>query len=334
VIGINVISFLRRFTKVKEDAAIGFVLSVFFGLGMVLSHLIQQRNLGQGGSSSGLDSYILGDVAGMNLNEVLPIAILGAFGLVCVLLLYPEFKLLAFDPEFALVQGWPVFLLDLALMGLLALTVVLGLSTVGVVMIAALLVLPACAARFWTDRLSVMLVLAGFLGWLMGITGTVITSVVRYPTGPVIILVGTIIFLVSAVAAPRRGILARWLAQQNFNRNLRQRLFLRRLHDQIGSQERILSLAEMVQAVGWTLTEVERLADDWCRQGALIRAVGGYQFTKSGRARGAELSRDQARWTAFLLEFPDQAANLVDLGAERIEDVVPPDLLRRLPRSP
>jgi manganese/zinc/iron transport system permease protein len=207
IIGLIVIGALRRWTRIKEDAGTGIVLSVFFGAGIVLSSIIQRMG---GGSRAGLDSFILGKAATMNQDDVRLIGTLAVATLVVLLLLYKEFKLLAFDPGFARSQGWPVARLDLAMMGLVALAVVIGLPAVGVVMMAALLILPAAAARFWTDRLGALLVLAGLFGMSMGVAGTLISAQVRgLPAGPTIILVGTALFLVSAVVSPRRGLLAR-----------------------------------------------------------------------------------------------------------------------------
>jgi len=221
ILGTWVISSLQQWTRIREDAAIGIVLSVFFGAGVALSQYIQQRTTT--GSKAGLDSYIFGKTAGMLVEDVY---LIGGVSLVCLLILlvlYNKFKLISFDVGFAQSLGWPAFLLDLLLMGLIALTVVIGLSTVGVVMIAALLILPASAARFWTERLEWMLVIAVGMGVAMAGVGTMVSANYKYmPAGPVIVLVGTALFTVSCLFAPRRGILARWLAGYRFRQRLRQ----------------------------------------------------------------------------------------------------------------
>lgn len=210
LLGIGVISVLRHFTRVKEDAAIGIVLSVFFGAGVVLVRLIQNHSTT--GSKAGLDSYILGKTAGMILSDVYLIAGVSLASLLLIGLLYKEFKLVAFDASFAKAQGWPALVLDLLLMALVALAVVIGLPAVGVVLMAALLILPGATARFWTERLSVMLALSAGFGFLTGLIGTWVSAQYSLmPAGPIIVLVGAAIFLASLVAAPRRGLLGRWL---------------------------------------------------------------------------------------------------------------------------
>jgi manganese/zinc/iron transport system permease protein len=219
VLGVAIIAALRRWTRVKEDAAIGIVLSVFFGAGVVLSQMIQKSPRG---SRAGLESYILGSTAGMTSEDLTWISGLSLLTLLAVLLLYKEFKLIAFDPDFAQAQGWPVYRLDLMLMGLIALAVVVGLPAVGVLMIAALLIVPAAAARFWTERLSRMLYLAAGIGALSGAGGTLLSAVLaEMPTGATIILVSTGFFILSALAAPRRGVVARAISLWRFRRDLR-----------------------------------------------------------------------------------------------------------------
>ncbi len=219
VLGITIIAAVQHWTRIKADAAIGIVLSVFFGAGMVLSRLVQDR---VSGGTAGLDSYILGKTAGMLREDLYLIGSIFVLCLCAVGLLYKEFKLHTFDHGFAQAQGWPVFRLDLLLMTLLALTVVVGLSTVGVVMIAALLIIPAATARFWTERLGVMLLLAIAVGEIMAVVGALISTRYAYmPAGPVIVLVGTFLFGLSSLFAPRRGLVARTLSERAFRQRLR-----------------------------------------------------------------------------------------------------------------
>jgi manganese/zinc/iron transport system permease protein len=146
---------------------------------------------------------------------------LALLSLVVVLALYKEFRLLAFDSEFARVGGWPVFALDWLLLALVALTVVIGLPAVGVILMAALLIIPAAAARFWTDRLGILLVLAAVFGMFAGVAGTLISAAYDVATGPAIVLAAAVVFLVSLFLAPRRGVLARWLEQWRLREELK-----------------------------------------------------------------------------------------------------------------
>lgn len=209
ILGLVVVSLLRRYTRIKQDAALGIVLSTFFGLGVVLSRIIQNQTTT--GSKAGLDSYILGKTAGIIASDVYLIGSAALLCLIVIVLLFKELELLTFDADFARSQGWPVTVLDLILIFLLGLVVVIGLPAVGVVMMAALLILPGVTARFWTDRLAVMLPVSVGFGVITGAVGTWLSAnYANLPAGPIIVLVGAALFLFSSVFAPRRGLIARW----------------------------------------------------------------------------------------------------------------------------
>lgn len=221
VAGVATLALLRRWTRIKEDAAIGIVLSVFFGAGVALYGGIQG---GRGGGSAGLSDYIFGMTAGIALADVQKIAALALATLAAVALCYKELKLVAFDPEFAHVQGWPARALDFVTMLLLVAVVVIGLPAVGALLVAALLIIPAAAARFWTDRLSVMLLLAALLGVAAGVAGTALSTTSSVPAGPSVVAIAAGLFLLSLLFAPRRGVLARWAQARRDRRELLARL--------------------------------------------------------------------------------------------------------------
>ncbi|HEX2203689.1 MAG TPA: metal ABC transporter permease [Longimicrobium sp.] len=206
-------------TRVKEDSALGIVLSVFFGLGLVLLTAIQKR---PDASQAGLDRFLFGQAATLLYRDVLMIAGLGAVALGIAALFWKEFKLLTFDPDFGASLGFPIRALDVLLTTVLVISIVIGLQTVGVVLMSAMVVAPAAAARQWTDRMGGMVVLAGGFGALAGVSGAVVSSLgERVPTGPTIVLSLTVLVLVSLAFAPNRGLV--W-------ESVRQRANRRRLH--------------------------------------------------------------------------------------------------------
>lgn len=208
-----------RTTRIKEDSALGMVLSVFFGFGMVLLTLIQRR---PDAAQAGLETFLFGQAATLLERDVVTMAGLGAVALILMLLFWKEFKLLSFDPEFAASQGLPVRLLEVVLTSLIVIAIVVGLQTVGVVLMSAMLVAPAAAARQWTDRLGVMVVLAAGFGALAGMLGALISTTGRgLSTGPMIVLCISAIVIVSLLLAPRRGIVWNWLRQRQNRRQLR-----------------------------------------------------------------------------------------------------------------
>jgi len=206
-------------TKLSEDTALGVVLSVFFGVGILLLTIIQHN---ENANQAGLDKYLFGQAAALVASNVITFAVLGAIALLIVFLFYKEFKLLSFDPDFASSIGLPTRGLDILLTSLLVIAVMIGLQTVGVVLMAAMVIGPGAAARQWTDRLPVMLLLAALFGGLAGVSGAVISvQASRLPTGPMIIVSLTVIVLVSLFFAPQHGIVPDALRHRRDRSSLR-----------------------------------------------------------------------------------------------------------------
>jgi manganese/zinc/iron transport system permease protein len=200
---------VTRTTRVKEDAGLAMVLAVFFGLGLVLLSLLQQR---PDAAQAGLQSFLFGQAATLVERDVWVMLALGIPALVLVALLWKQLKLISFDPEYAASIGLPVGALSVLLTSLVVVAIVIGLQTVGVVLMSAMLVAPAAAARQWTDRLSLMVILAGLFGALSGVVGAVISATARgLSTGPTVVLCMSAITLVSLLLAPNRGLVWAWL---------------------------------------------------------------------------------------------------------------------------
>ncbi|HWQ13216.1 MAG TPA: iron chelate uptake ABC transporter family permease subunit [Roseiflexaceae bacterium] len=203
---------IARSTRVKDDSALGLALSVFFGLGLMLLTFIQKQ---PNANQAGLDKFLFGQAAALLERDVVAMAAFGLPALLLMLALWKEFKLLSFDPDFAASLGMPVRLLDVLLTSLLVVAIVIGLQTVGVVLMSALIVAPAAAARQWTDRLGVMVALSALFGALAGVSGALISSTAaRMPTGPTIVLCISAVVVLSLLLGARRGLLWDWLRQR------------------------------------------------------------------------------------------------------------------------
>lgn len=201
------IHLITRHTRIKEDTALALILSVFFGIGIVLLTQIQGS---AGGNQSGLDTFLFGQTASMVQKDVWMMAGMSIFLIIICTLLFKEFKLLSFDAGFARGLGFPVALLEQLLMFLIVVAVVVGIQAVGVVLMAAMLITPAVSARYWTHRLGIMVMLSGVIGALSGFLGTLVsTTANNLPSGPLTVLAATACFLVSIVLGPSRGMLVK-----------------------------------------------------------------------------------------------------------------------------
>ncbi len=199
-----------RRTALKTDAALGIVLSVFFAVGIVLVTLIQTRD---GTGSLGLMTFLFGQAAAILRSDLWIMGGVTAVALLLVLAFWKEFKLVSFDPGFARAQGLPVATLEAALTVMVALAIVVGLQLVGVVLMVAMLIAPAAAARQWVTGLGGMVLLSGAIGAASGVAGALLSAASRgLATGPVVVLVVTGVVLVSILLAPERGIVWQALA--------------------------------------------------------------------------------------------------------------------------
>lgn len=218
-LGALVILGIVRLTRIKYDSALGIVLSTFFGFGLVLLSLIQRTGKA---NQAGLDTFLFGQAATLLKREVLTIGILGGIALIIMLIFWKELKLLIFDQGFAASIGFPIRMLDVLLTSLLVIAIVIGLQAVGAVLMSAMLVAPAVAARQWTNRLNLMVILAACFGAFAGLSGTIISSsATQIPTGPTIILCATALVGFSIALAPNRGLIWNSIRQRRNKRSLK-----------------------------------------------------------------------------------------------------------------
>lgn len=192
-------------THLKSDTALGLVLSLFFGFGMLLLTFIQKQ---PNANQAGLDKYLFGQAATLVEKDVTLMAIVTGSCLIVLLLFWKEFKILLFDADYTKTLGFNTRFIDILITFFIVLAIVLGLQTVGVVLMSAMLLAPAAAARQWTNKLSVMIALAAVFGAFSGVFGTAISaSQNNLSTGPVIVLVAAVFVLFSFIFSPGRGIL-------------------------------------------------------------------------------------------------------------------------------
>lgn len=306
--GLLSVEWITRRTRLHEDAAIGAVLSAFFGFGIVLMTVVQAVGVG---GQAGLSSYLLGSTAGMLRSEAEIIAALAALAGAAVFALRRPFTLVCFDEGYAGVRGVDVRRVDLAMMGLVLAVTVIGLRIAGLVLIVALMIIPPVAARFWTDRVGRMVAISAAFGAGAAYTGAALSAAgPGLPTGAVIVLVIFALFLVSMLFSPLRGVLALGLRRRAFHIALHRRQGLLEL----ARDERILDPA--------TLSVL--------RRAGFIRADGAP--TEAGHRAARSARRNEARWELFRRLYPDQAEVHAHHSLDPIKGVLPPDLVADLDR--
>lgn len=350
VLGVAAVTFICRWTRTKEDAAIGIVLSTFFGAGMAMLSCIARQPMGD---KAGLYHYLYGQAAVLVRQDLLMIGVVAVVALAGVALFYKEFKLLSFDPEFARTQGWPALALDLGMMSLIALVTVVGLPAVGVVLMAAMVITPTATARLWTNRLGVTLLLAGAIGAAAGALGTILSDAswrqmlpidpLRFgsnnkglPTGPLIVLSGTSMFLFSLLFAPRRGLIARAAGHLRLRRRVARDHLLRTLYELSESrlpQHPEVAIAALIDTHAWGKLQTWLLLNWGTRTGLLERTRNAIRLTARGLEEATHLTRRHRLWELFLIQGANIAPDHVDRDADDIEHILPPEIIERLDRE-
>jgi manganese/zinc/iron transport system permease protein len=203
-------------SKIKEDTAIALVLSVSFGLGILLLTAIQHTG---NAAQVGLSNFLFGKAAAIVSDDLKTLTLLSLALIVIVVLFFKEFTLVAFDKAFAQASGLPVQRLELLLTSITVLAIVIGIRAVGILLMAAMLITPPAAARFWTRSLPKMVLLAAALGMIAGLVGSFVSYLApAMPTGPWIVLSISAMAYASFLLAPQKGLLARSIQQSRHQR--------------------------------------------------------------------------------------------------------------------
>jgi manganese/zinc/iron transport system permease protein len=332
-LSILIVDAITHHSKLKQDAAISIVLSVFFGTGIWLLTVIQHSGMD---NQSGLDAFLFGKAAALTSFDV------WVFGIVALLLIasiwafYKEFQLLSFDKDFAQSIGYKTQLLELLLSGLTVLAIVTGIQAVGVVLMASLLIAPAATARFWTDKLHVMIFIAIFISSVSAIIGASISYIApSMPTGPWIVMILSLSAVMTFIFAPNKGIVIRWFKQRSNKKQMLEENILKTFYyltqtataaekpyyklSEIQKQ-RTLSASDLAKGIEALISEgyIEKYKDHY------------YTLTKEGLQQGKRVAHLHRLWELYLTEYLRIAPDHVHDDAETIEHVLTPELQARL----
>ena len=200
-VGVAVFSQNRR---IKEDSIIGVFFVAAFALGIVIISTSP-------GYSGSLQQFLFGSITGIPDEDLYTVAITGLVLLILLFAFHKEFVAVTLDREMARATGIPVFALDLLLYVMVAIAIVISIQTIGNILVLALLITPAAAARLLTDRLGTMMLLGPVIGGFSALIGMYLSWSFDLPAGGTIVLVATVVFLLAWCFAPRHGLIATWL---------------------------------------------------------------------------------------------------------------------------
>lgn len=319
------INFIKKHSHLSEDTAIAIVLSFFFGIGIVLLTRIQQ--MAHLSNKAGLNHFLFGSAIGLNETDLIVFGSVALLVLVCLVLFYKEFLLISFDISYAQSLGIPVVALELLLSTLTVLAIVIGIQTVGVVLMSAMLITPAAAARFWTHRSGKLFLWASLFGAIAAFSGTLTSYLSPSPTGPWIVMYLSLIALASFFFAPKRGIVTRKIAEQQFKNKILEENILKAMY-----QSREVSDDFFAPVTREELKDINE--NDFAKG---IKRLYRHRFVKKtpdgkwflshqGKTKGERLTRIHRLWELYLTTYMNIADDHVHEDAESIEHIITPEL--------
>ena len=337
--GVAAVLMMIKTTRLGDDTAMGVVLSVFFGLGTVLLGVIQTMPQG---NAAGLESFIYGKTASIVYDDFLLIGGVCAVVVVTCVLFFKELRLLCFDEGYAQTLGWSIWFLDLLMLALVTAVTVIGLQAVGLILVIALLIIPAAAARFWTHGFLQTAAVSAAIGGLSGWLGASLSALIPdMPAGAVIVLVCSTLFLASMLVGTSRGVLIRAAAHWRLIGKVGHQHLLRTVFEVLESHQASVgrvtagwgvSFDDLLAARSWTRRRLHRLLARAQRDGLVEKADGDqqYRLTQAGTQAAGRVVRNHRLWEMYLITHADIAPSHVDRDADQIEHVLGPELIRKL----
>ncbi|MBT8038373.1 MAG: metal ABC transporter permease [Verrucomicrobiae bacterium] len=339
VMGVGMVMLISKTSRVKDDAAMGIVLSVFFGVGIALLAMIQTV---PGASSAGLEKFIYGQAASMVMQDFLLLTGVALVIAIACLFLLKEFTLLCFDQHFGKVLGVPINLLDMVMMALVAAVTVVGMQAVGLILIIAYLITPAATARFWTDDLKTMLKLSSVFGALSGWLGASLSALLpNMPAGAVIVLMAASLFLFSMLFGTSRGIVKRAFSHRQLTIKVGRQHLLRAVFEIIEAHQQSrghtalsnnpIDFESLLKHRSWSQSNLHALLRRGKREDHIQLFDGSsVSLTESGFGEAARITRNHRLWEIFLITHADIAPSHVDRDADSVEHILSPEMVREL----
>lgn len=330
--GAALVKAMMASTRLKSDTALGIVLATFFALGIVWQSRHQNETVG-------VMNFLFGNVGAIDASDLRMMIVTTAVLLLVVFLLKRPLLVMSFDEGFSRGLGYPVKFLDAIFYFLLTFSVVVSLQAVGVVLVSAMLITPASAAYLLTDRFGRMLLLSVGFGVLSGVMGGVVSAQVNgVPTGPVITLAATLVFIAVYAFAPEHGVLAKWLRKQKRSQRVRRENTLKAIYQILESEgfsHQDVSVMMIARKRRQPEDRVMRQCRELLRHGLIELSDDevSLHMTDAGWKRAMEMVRNHRLWELYLTNEANYADDHVHEDAEKIEHILGPNMVRQLEKD-
>ncbi len=347
-LGLFLMDWLPKNTKIKPDAAMAITLSFSFALGMMLLSYIQGLEIA---GKSGLDNILFGKAAAMLPRDIYLLSVIAILILTFVGLFFQKFRLITFNLPYAKAIGINVVFYEVLLALLIVLAVVIGLQIVGVVLMAAILIAPVAAARFWSHNLAIMLVITGTIGGISGLVSANISYMApAMPSGPWMVVTLSFIFFLSLIFAPQKGLLSNWKRLRKFRHQVRKENILRTMYilnerhpnnsNNSKTSEPALHLTQafnvedILKNRSVPINELKKTLKSLDKQGLISwLAEKQVQLTELGIKQATSLTRKHRLWESYLVEEVNLGSQYIHSRAERIEHLLTEEQADELEKS-
>lgn len=337
--GLWAIHFMQHSLKIRSDSALCFVLATFFGIGITLASHVQFTHTAL---YRQIQSYLYGQAATMTDIHILIYGGLSTVVLICIMLFYKELQTMTFNRDFARSLGIPIEMIDALIFVLTVLSVVIGIRSVGVVLMSAMLIAPAAAARQFTNQLHIMLMLSALFGMASGFLGNYLSvefthqlieshpaSRFSLPTGPMIVVVASVICLLAVMFAPERGLMQRFARAVLFRYRCMRENLLKAIWR--AGPDKDVTLDHLAHYQEVSPFYLKFILAGLVRNGWLSKtSQDSYRLTAEGEQWAAHIVRLHRLWEVYLADYLGVGAERVHRNAEEIEHILTPELEREL----
>ena len=334
-LGLTMIQWISSHTKIKKDASTGIVLSVFFGFGILLMTYIQQSGNGQ---QSGLDGFLLGKASAMLPQDIFPLLISCCINMFVIYALKKEVILLIFDKEFAAMSGLPLHIMHFLLNVILIASIVTGIIALGAILIGSILIIPCAIARFWRESYDGIVRVSMFSAIFSTVCGVLLTVFFTHiPTGPMIVLMLSLLFCMSAFLAPKKGIISRAIVQRKHHRQTIEDNILKYAYHHLEKswppnsslpKQTLIPTETIYKHVPEFKSHIKQL-----QSRGFAKETPEFEnlcITKEGLLRGMKITRLHRLWEAYLTHAAKFDIDHIHDDAESIEHILTPELEQQL----
>lgn len=317
------ISFVKRNSKIKEDASIGIIFTGAFALGILLVSQLKQVHID-------LSSYLFGDVLGVSDSDIIMSGVITVFIVVSVILFYKQLLVTSFDPTMAHIIGISTAVVHYFLMTLLSMSIVAGLQSVGVILIIAMLITPPATAFLLTSNLKKLLLLSCTFGVISSVVGLYLSYHFNFASGASIVLVSVFIFTLAILFSPKEGLVNKELRRRkNSKTNLMEDIikFMSKNNTDIEKQQLATKLS---YELGISVNKIHSALGQIENKGMIESSGGGYKLTKSGEEEANRLVRSHRLWETYVTEKHIVNKENIHQDAERYEHILSDDLIEEI----